>query len=357
MIDTIRFKIKISESEYQKIVKKSKEFTFRDVNTDTTIFKFHKTEVPIGSFDRSINFTVFEDNKEYIFLEFSVPKFQLNTNIFLIYCSQAKQAVKKMEVLLTEYFGQFPPCETWEIYRLDVCYAWKFQTEGIAETVISILKTYNFPRLEKTLYPTSIHWAGSIHTVKFYQKHEEFYKHDFKKFIKTNVEYGYNMLDFSKGVVRFEVSLKKKGLYSAFGTKHLFLEDLRDSDIYTILQNYLMKILKSENREFMTSEEVHQKLKDKYTKKEAYNLWVFYQLDHSPDPEVRKKLIQENDRRTLWYNRKRISKAGVGLPIKDIEQDFNFTIPSEYVVNEDTADVPKGTQLSIKNLAGGSNTS
>ena len=173
-----------------------------DNNKDHLIFRVYRTDLQLGSYDRNINLFVSESRPNFCFLEFSIPKYYYGNNVYLFYPSSDFQHVLELvENDLIKYFGDFPPIKTWDIFRLDLCYAWKFLDQKTSENVLEVLRSYAFSRKKSHNYDTSIMMTGSTYSVKWYLKKPEYYYHDFLQLLHQHKEnYAYEIANVSEGV-------------------------------------------------------------------------------------------------------------------------------------------------------------
>lgn len=332
MIDTIRFKIPINESIY-KILVNSAIYT-RKVNneTSTEIFSYLLKEVDLPSYNRKIN--IFALDKDFCFIEFSIPKFVYGHNLWMVYPEEVNEAVKKLNELLVLKFGEFTDYKKWIIKRIDLCYAWKFRSTSEAEIVMDILQNLNYPRKTKLIYGTSVMFQGDSYSTKFYLKEYEFYKHDFR-FIRDNlnIQSAYSLFEHSKGILRFEITLRSKFLNR--NRKKTMLKDLTIDWYYNTLVEYFKKTMSGFNLEYMGKAEIEEKLFNRYPAEKARTLLMYYSfIQNEGEAKIKKLYSPSLHRRYL----KQLRDAGITLSfetIKDIE-NFNLKIPSEIVVNKRT---------------------
>jgi len=332
VIDTIRFKIPISEEFFIIVKNKCVEFQKLDKKTSSVFFKFYTDNVSLGSFDSSVNFFIDDFNQDVIFLELSLPKFFYGNNVYLLTNDNFNKVFDLLYTSLVSYFGDFPKLRVWEIQRLDLCYAWRFASELQASQVLDVLRSYSYPRKKVYFYDTSIMAKGTTFTLKFYLKYPEFKKHDFSKMAHKSPSHAHDILDLSKGVLRFEITFRKKAFLNYFGKQHLFINDLDYNQFIMILSDTMNKFLKGSVPEFQTATEIFQKLLLKYNNIRALHLWQFYCIYYDKNLDQKKILIENYTRQSVYLNLKALSRAGVGLP-KHSELDVRLDIPSKLQVN------------------------
>jgi len=325
MIDTIKFRVPITEALRMTLIKMSRSTASKDQPTDTYLYKIFNVDVALGSWSRHIN--IFLRNDELACaIEFSVPKQFYGNNIVLLPLSSLPEALQTVQQGLQEQFPAIPPYKEWEILRLDLCYAWKFQDQAQAEDVLSHLLSVSRPRdsRQKFLnYPRqSFMYAGDRYTQKFYLKKPEFLKHDFSAF-GTSDE-GYQLLNKAEGVLRYEISMRQRLLKDLFGS-HLTVHRLLEHDIIKIHQEYFNKFIQNIGKESMTDSEIFNKLKQTYGKSRAVSLYQFYQTYIRSDFD-RAVLTSTYSRQTIWRNFKLLTNAKIG--ISSMTQ-FDLNIPDD----------------------------
>lgn len=338
MIDTIRFRIPLNQKCCELLKKKSIETSRYDHKTDNTLFKIYKTDIELGSYDRNIN--IFFDDKypDEARVEFSVPKYVFGHNVWLLYASKVEEVIDQIYRNFCNYFGDFPHYSKWEIMRLDICYAWKFESDSIADAVLTTLHSYRYSRKEHTIYDTSIMIKGRTYSLKWYLKHPEYYKHDFKALLlKRHTQYAHEIESTAKGVLRFEATLRKDALQAEFELRRVYIKDITHERVQSVLKKYFKKYFKGATPQFMNTQSVARKLLSIFGKKKAKSLYEFYFIFHSGNKQAINNYLTFVPKRTQQYYFHELAAAGIGLPKKGLDFDFNFDIPSEYAVNQDDA--------------------
>jgi len=330
MIDTVRFRIKITSNVYELIQKKSIDFTKYDNTSGIEIFRISKNEIPLGSFDRKVS--VFCPDVDLCFLEFSVPKFINGQNVFLINFDDFHWAIHKVYDLLVEFFGDFTHYDEWEVMRLDLCYAWKFQEEANANLMLELLSSFNFSRKKKSVYDTSVMYIGQNYSLKFYLKYPEFYKHDFRILRDFGHEnFAYRMLDISRGVLRFEVTLRRKYLVYHLGLKHIYLRDLKNDRLWDILIKLFSKYMGGFNLKYKQKSEIKQMLLTYWGKQKGRRLYMFYVFMITEGKKVSKQFYSPS---TVYQYMRELKEANIPLTFEELKTyDMDLSIPSKFVVN------------------------
>lgn len=333
MIDTVRFKLPfLSDTIKKKLVK----FEKTDQENNRSIFCYYSKLVNLGSFDAKVNI-IYDDIFHCYYLEFSAPKYYYGHNIYLLYPEEYFKNTTKLYYDLVNYFGtDFPRPSLWEYQRIDVCYAWKFESSSITEVLLSFLKTLSVPRKEMLEKPTSMMWKGKIYSTKFYLKNDEYYVHDFKEIKKKNLDRAYQLLDFSKNVLRFEATIRKEALKSYVG-EDLRYDKIKKEDFEYLLHTFFNKTMSNISGEFQTGKQIFELLRSRYKKTKAVQLYAFYCLYHSDKKEDREILKSTYSRSQRFKNLASIKEANVGIKISDVDFNSILSIPSSFVVNEPPA--------------------
>jgi len=331
MIDTVRFRIKIRESVYKAIQKKSVDFTKYDNTSGIEIFRISKNEVPLGSFDRKVS--IFLPDEDQCFLEFSVPKFINGQNVYLINFDDFKWAIDKVYKLLFNFFGDFEEVKYWEVMRLDLCYAWKFQDELQAGYMLELLQSFNFSRKKKSIYDTSVMYIGQNYSLKFYLKYPEFYKHDFRILRDFgHLDLAYKMLDVSRGVLRFEATLRRKYLTYHLHLKKIYIEDLNNDKLWSILKNIFSKYMGGFNLKYKQKSEIKQILLSYYGKPKGRRLYMFYVFLVTEGKRTSKQFYSPS---TVYQYMRELKEAQIPLTFEELKNyDMDLSIPSKYAVND-----------------------
>ena len=339
MLDTVRFKIKISSDLGEKIRQVSKETIYRDNLLGIINYRQVHSEINIPSYEKKLHvWTRSDDQHQNCVIECSLPKQKYGHNIWMVYPSEVKDILKHIRKRLVLAYGSFPEIYTWGIERLDLCYAWKFPSQVEAEGMLERLKSFQTARNLKTVYPTSIYIPGEVKTIKYYLKSNEFYAHDFKELKKTDHEKASNLHNMAQGVLRFEISLKKRALidlvYKEY-TPSFFMnyEYLQYDVLMDIIQKYHYKYIQLENTETMTADKVLKRLLKYHDLERARNIWQYYLITTSTNPQISRLMNSLFSRPTRWRYQKMLKNAKVGI-LQDNERiEFSLDIPSPYAVN------------------------
>lgn len=326
MIDTMRFRVELTQKQYDCIRRKSTELAKRDNTNDRMIFRVLREDLPLGSYDRCVNLFVNDDLE--CFIELSIPKFVMGHNIYLISAESVPGHLETLYKKLCKYFGDFPAVVFWEVMRVDLCYAWKLRNHSVAVRVMEALQKLEVARKKKATYATSVMFHAPTMSIKFYLKDDEFYAHDLKELKQIGLtDFAYQMYQISEGVLRFEITIRKKHLNTIFADGQFY----SDKTCQRILRKYLHDVLRGQS-EATTLDVVAERLLATYKKQKAYHLYSFYRLYYG-EPQGRAKLLRYISRQQVWRHLKDLEKAKVGLVVDVLASDFDLSCPSDFVVN------------------------
>lgn len=252
MLDTIKVAIPLTKGQHKRIHQLATGddswvwALMHQQSGETVVRKFRGLAQTDGeSYHREIRFDYpprwSEDAR--LWVEFSLPKFWYGHNIILLY--DWPQALRHFRALLVDQFHlkrlKLAPIESWEVWRADCCYAYKFPSQQLAQLYLDSLKRMRFPRKQPAIHPHSIFWGGGTYAFKIYLKLPEFQAHDRKELCKKEVNPEWiDFLDESaNGVFRVEASLRRKYLMR-MGVKTV--EDLMSEKTWMEFDPHLEKI-------------------------------------------------------------------------------------------------------------------
>lgn len=227
MLDTIKLGIPLTQSQHTKVkglADKNDCWQWILHNPVTGELLFRRTKglatTDGQSFHRQLRWDIPHDYSPTdckLTLEFSVPKYWYGQNIHLLY--DFVEPIRQLKAALDRQFGfkgkgRLPDVMTWRVLRLDLCYAWRFPSQRLAQSFLDSLKHLHFPRKRPIYYPTAILFAGKTYSVKFYLKLPEFRNHDRKEMLKANasLEWVNHCESIADGILRFEATLRQKYL-------------------------------------------------------------------------------------------------------------------------------------------------
>jgi len=329
MLDTLRFKIPVTKEIFKLIKLKSVQYKKKDISTGFVSYVFYRVERSLGSFDRNINFFIKDERAKYVLVELSLPKYLFGTNVVLLSFDEIQKALALLYSDFVQFFGDFTPLNRWEVVRADFCYAWKLDTLDDTIKVLEVLRRYKNGRQKKTDYQTSIHSVGQWYSLKFYIKGYEFKLHDYNHLCDSGFYELSNFLrDYSKTVLRFEVTLRRNALLYYKEKKHIYIRDLTKRFMYSILRKYFKRFTKGMNNQFLNVTQIMLKLHEAYGKVKASHLLSFFLLQHASDNLTFSNYCASRSPRTLRRMYYDLSKAGVGFPLSSLSKDYSLSIPS-----------------------------
>lgn len=202
--------------------------------------------------------------------------------------------------------------------QADYCYNFRFESQEYAEVIMSYIKRLPFTRKKKYIYDSSVMFKGRTYTVKFYLKHQEYKVHDFQKFYRKNRKVAQLAGEKSKGIIRFEVSLRTQALAQYFGKRLVWLPDIAEkSDPKVLLKHYLRKTFSYVDQEVVSDLTAQNKLVQNYGARKAFRLLNFWKSYYSEDELEHQRAKRSYSRSQVWRNLKDIKQAGLGLPQDD----------------------------------------
>ena len=299
----------------------------------------NRTLTIIKDMDRQFSKTQSSSANRNFYLEGSLPKIMYGENVRLLYPSQLPTLFKRNENALIEQYGDIPSWEKWEVQRLDIVYAWKYDNQEQALQVLNFLEKLDYPRkkAKHTYDNETVIFGGRSYSVKFYLKQPEFLKHGFKELHdKGYPELANEAMALSEGVVRYEIKINKSKLISLFNKSTIRTVDLLYLDWYFQIQSeVLSELLHNRNKVSTSDDEAILKLSSVYKKDKAMRLFLFWKTYYSKDNHIKKFLKKNHNPSTLLRNFKDLSSAGVGVPTGDSPIPYDFSIPNKNVVNTD----------------------
>ncbi|MGL6340362.1 MAG: phage/plasmid replication domain-containing protein [Waterburya sp.] len=223
MLDTIKLGIPISEGQHENLVNTANQdsgWQWVMFNSQAGELRFlrHKGLIQADqqSFRREIFWDIpefYEKDNTHLTFEFSVPKYWYGHNIHLLY--DYVGAIREFRQLIQKQLNlTLPEVETWQVWRADICYAWRCPTQQIAEKILGKIKKLHFPRKRPHIYGDSIMFTGTTYSLKFYLKLTEFFAHDRKALLKgdAKLEWVNYLEQKADGVLRCEATLRRKYL-------------------------------------------------------------------------------------------------------------------------------------------------
>lgn len=223
MLDTIKLGIPLNKKQFNCIHRialtaERPQWTLLYPQTGELRFRRIKglAKTDQHSFHREVMWDIpgiYIQDETYLTVELSLPKLWYGHNIHLLY--GFVNAIAHLKQLLEQQFkfkrNKLTDLMTWQIWRLDGCYAWRMLSQQLAQQVLDSLKHLHYPRKKPIIYPTSLVFAGRTYTVKFYLKLPEFKQHDLKalKKAKASDDWIKHLEAKADGVMRYEATLRR----------------------------------------------------------------------------------------------------------------------------------------------------
>ena len=227
MIDTIKVLIPLNPKQHDRIkevARESDRWTWVLHNQASGELLFRKIsglfKTDSHSYHREIRWDIdesYEFGRCHLTVELSLPKFWYGHNINLLYgwlpsLELLRSHLNKQLRLKTRL--ALPDIDAWELRRVDICYAWRFPEQNLAQLFLDSLKALHFPNKKPIIYPESILFKGNTYSVKFYLKLPEFKTHDLKELLKQKASFEWieHLESIATGVLRMEVTLRHRYL-------------------------------------------------------------------------------------------------------------------------------------------------
>lgn len=302
--------------------------------------------LPIPPYNATV--TISTQDFTYVYLEASLPKIIYGHNVKLLYPSEIPSALQKIEdAFINRYgmYGDIPSYKEWEIQRIDPCYGWKFDNDSEVVQALRFLHNQDYPLKGNHWYKDeTVTFGSKTFSVTFYNKQVEFLN-QYKKLIENGfskeAEEG---LSLSKGVLRYEVRLRKTKLSKVVGKQKMNYKDLLNLEFYyNILNACLTKALHNPNRNSLSNYEAMKRLRSMYKKEKAANLFNRWKTYYSTEPGIKEILKDNSNPTTIARYLKDISLAGVGIPDNSCSLPFDLSIPSINAVTLPPAPVALAT--------------
>jgi hypothetical protein len=260
----------------------------------------------IPSYDRNVNVLLYPNKSpNHIFLEMSLPKMLFKTNIISPTRTQYIDMVEKLRCALVGKLGELPETKNWIVQRIDIAVQWLYKDIFTAKSVLGVLKQFGDTNFDTTTY--------KHYTTKFYLKQPEYLKHDYKWLKSVDQGFADSLAELSSGILRFEVSLKGKSVYTSFyswswdniiNADDILFKSLLVKRLFGFY-NYLEPVM-------MTQEEAFEILAEKYNREMAIKLVGYIRIRDGNNPD-KKKTLSVFDRQTRYRWNKLLREAKIGV--------------------------------------------
>lgn len=291
MIDTVRLKGRFLSADLHCIIRKQLD-TILKYSGEDLMFMFTSGDL-LGSWDNRISFKIKDkewaydadlgralqfDCMEYFELEFSLHKFFEGHNCFGGNCDLA--TLHSVYDFLETTFGiQFINRDSMELLRIDLAEIYDMPSKEYKSAMFDDLKNMRKYKTKPSTYKnTGLYWNGSTTTFKIYDKHAEFYKHDYKKLKRSDRVKADSILAQTVNYIRLECEIHKRKLDDLFD-KNLKVENIM-SNIIKIQDVYLLekqRILSNPTDETkMVVADVYEVLSQNFTSAKASAILGFW---------------------------------------------------------------------------------
>lgn len=261
------------------------------------------------------NVPMLEKCEPYIIMEFSVSKYLFGHNVFG--GTDDKEDIGLCVEDVLQNLGINKAGEKLNIYsddciltRIDIAYCYKLND---AKAYMARMNKAYYPRrveLTNERYKNGdLYFAGSTTTVKFYNKYDEYKKHDYKKTKNDDI------LNFAYNILRIEVEVKKKKLTDMF-YKNLKLKDLDMNKIIKLYDKEVSKIYNGIdfNSKVIKHDNVYDYLHTRYSASLAGSIYTTYMLCvQQSKMDAKRKLKNEGRERTYYRHMKYLRECNISI--------------------------------------------
>ena len=151
---------------------------------------------------------------EYISVELSLPKWAVGVNFINTDWAQDREWLFDLWAWLSSLACEsLPTIDEWLLNRVDVAICYQMGCPAAVEDHVIQLKNAEFNRREGAWRPSGLYFKGDITTVKLYDKHKEFKKHDYRRLKQVFADKKTSTItNMTKGLLRYEVEFHKRFL-------------------------------------------------------------------------------------------------------------------------------------------------
>lgn len=331
MIDTIKFKIKVSDEFVLRFVQSAISRVTYDHQQNMMLFSLHTTSKNFSSYEYNVNLTVVEFTNT-LYVEYSIPKYVLGHNVHTVSLDLAIDSFYDLRSNIIKEFADVPDVSEWVVFRLDLCYAWKYYSDELAKQFLQALSYRKYKKYTPYKYETSFMLKGATLTHKFYLKKPEFFVHDYKIIKKSDEEKGDGLLNYADGVLRYEITLRKKALERLFEVEKLRVHHLSESLCIQLLKLYFDDIVREMSAENISDFSVIEKLRHKFSPKLVRSVYLYWSYIQRSTEQVQALLPTIFDRATAYRYDKYLRDLKIPKYATPDPKTYQFCIPSVYAV-------------------------
>lgn len=365
MIDSIGFKVLISNEAYSKLLEQAVMTQRIDKRTGDVEFEYHNTKLDFLSpswnykvacrvtdvywaYDRDTKHPFKATGKPNITFEYSVPKIFFGHNITPVGSCLIYKSMHQVKELFEAYFKiELPEPNDWYCYRIDTCANYTLENEEQVRLIIRYLQRLNYPRKIKNSYEdTGIYFPSRHNTLKIYAKGPEFKKHDFERFKEK--EQALEYLLAAQRTLRIEVEHRKSLAYIIKKYEienHVFFKKFenltRMADLIEIfnfeveMKRVMSKMLCGTETKIMDIRNVLLLLKNHYEDVQARS---FHQIYMYIITQGQKEARQSISKSTYYRALREFRKLGISLLVTNSDRaDFFIDkgFPNDFSLNMD----------------------
>lgn len=361
MIDTIVIVSPSIDLKTANIIKDNAKITLGlDMKNQEQLYSYTNLELE-GSFDYRIRIRLREEklisllqnpDKEnskkitkkvktdpYLEIECSLHKLIVGHNIYGGSDNLRLQVQYLLNIIKQDLNINLPNYTQWTIKRIDYAKVYKFNSEEELNKFFKGFSEVYYPRRKITKFDkTGLYFPGSFTTLKLYNKHEEFKKHDYKRLSKLlDKKVTDELLNFSKGILRIELEIKSKKLRHIYGELPK-IDEIKIGDLieqYYIELDRIFKLGDENMKTYNKAEEVEKILINKYGNSSVL-LATWYKLSIYGYEKVKESMSES----TFYRHIKLLRDANITWNFTDVKvTDTNII---EVIFN------PRNTDLEIK---------
>jgi len=356
ILDTIAIESPfISEEIALKVEQYTKKHQCIMVSSGELMYEFTRGQL-LGSWDSSISLQVererFEDDlvqhlrtgkksmvkrscPPYLRVECSIHKLMGGHNCFGG-PDDFQQSCKYLVSFLEQHISvKLPVVLDWIVRRVDVANCFDLGSFEAVEEYFRGLTRASYPRREGRVGRWgnhSINIPGRTTTVKAYHKGPEFYKHDYKRILRTmGKEKAEELMTYANQILRFEVELHSRKLRDDNGGQLPTVKEVCGTYLTESYDKEVSRLIRDSVREAKlcrTAEAVEKRLNQEYEGKLAsVLLGMWFRLAAHGETYVKQTMTKPS----FYRNRKLLVDVGVSWTATDvILKDFSL-VPAGFV--------------------------
>jgi len=222
---------------------------------------------------------------------------------------------------------QLPALADWEVFRMDLCVNYQLPNINL-DRLLDFISSLEYPRKRKNSYNGTTYFIGSSYSCKFYDKAQEVHQNDLKKV--QNLMLRNEIIKLSQGVLRFEITGKKKFLQTWLKKDKLYLSDFDNEKITNKLNQTINTIFYKMDTNKVKKLNTQNQLIENYGATEGIRLYGF--LVTLQDFGKKHLTKQGVNIRKIQRDIQKLRTAEISINNMDNDNDFydlDFSIPSK----------------------------